>query len=230
MNIGYFGGSFDPIHSGHLAVARAAADACRLDRVLFVPTDAPPHKRRRPLTAFIHRYAMVALALAEARDQRFVPSLLEAPDSGKKFHYSIDTIRALRRQLKKDDRLFFLIGIDAFAEIAQWRQPEKLLRACEFVVSAARDIRWRKSPTICRPRCARAPSSAAPRADEAASALCISAVLPFTSWIRSLLPPPPPTCASACAPSPGGQDGTACFPAPSPPTSANCIYMRWNES
>ena len=134
MNIGYFGSSFDPIHSGHLAVARAAAGACQLDRVLFVPTDAPPHKRRRPLTAFIHRYAMVALALAEARDQRFVPSLLEAPDSGKQFHYSIDTIRALKRQLKKNDRLFFLIGIDAFADIAKWRQPEPLLRACEFIV------------------------------------------------------------------------------------------------
>src|SRR5919108_5010487 len=114
MNIGYFGGSFDPIHTGHLAVARAAADACRLERVLFVPTDAPPHKRRRPLTPFIHRYVMVALALAEAREPRFVPSLLEAPNSSRQFHYSIDTIRALKRRLKKTDRLFFLIGIDAF--------------------------------------------------------------------------------------------------------------------
>src|SRR2546423_6477103 len=136
MNIGYFGGTFDPIHAGHVALARAAADACRLDQVLFVPTPAPPHKQRRPLTGFIHRSAMVALALAEAADARLVPSLLEAPQAGKRFRYSIDTVRALRGRLDKNDRLFFLIGIDAFADIAKWRQPEALLRACEFVVAS----------------------------------------------------------------------------------------------
>lgn len=134
MNIGYFGGTFDPIHNGHLALARAALHAFHLDRVLFVPTDAPPHKRRAPLTSFIHRYTMVALALAETRERNFLPSLLEQPREQVCFRYSIDTIRALRRRLRKSDRLFFLIGIDAFLEIATWHQPEALLRACEFIV------------------------------------------------------------------------------------------------
>lgn len=134
MNIGYFGGTFDPIHNGHLALARAAFEACHLDRVLFVPTDAPPHKRRKPISSFVHRYTMVALALNEARERSFVPSLLEQPGPNVRFRYSIDTIRALRRRLRKSDRLFFLIGIDAFLEISTWHQPEALLRACEFVV------------------------------------------------------------------------------------------------
>src|ERR1051326_3042695 len=79
MNIGYFGGTFDPVHNGHLALARAALETCHLDRVLFVPTDAPPHKRRKPVTSFIHRYTMVTLALNEARERNFLPSLLAQP-------------------------------------------------------------------------------------------------------------------------------------------------------
>jgi|ERR1051326_2963764 nicotinate-nucleotide adenylyltransferase len=134
MNIGYFGGTFDPVHNGHLALARAALETCHLDRVLFVPTDAPPHKRRKPVTSFIHRYTMVTLALNEARERNFLPSLLEQPGPNVRFRYSIDTVRALRRRLRKADRLFFLIGIDAFLEIATWHQPEALLRACEFIV------------------------------------------------------------------------------------------------
>jgi nicotinate-nucleotide adenylyltransferase len=78
MNIGFFGGSFDPIHRGHLALAQAAASRYSLRQVLFVPANVPPHKQKHPLTAFIHRYAMVALATQDNRG--FVPSLLEAPE------------------------------------------------------------------------------------------------------------------------------------------------------
>ncbi|MGO9637130.1 MAG: nicotinate-nicotinamide nucleotide adenylyltransferase, partial [Terracidiphilus sp.] len=76
MNIGIFGGSFDPIHRGHLALAQAAARRFALGQVLFVPANVPPHKQKQPLTAFIHRYAMVALGTREER--RFSASLLEA--------------------------------------------------------------------------------------------------------------------------------------------------------
>src|ERR1700675_1847175 len=76
MNIGLFGGSFDPIHRGHLAVPQAAASRSSLRQVLFVPANVPPHKQKQPLTAFIHRYAMVALGTQDERG--FVPSLLEA--------------------------------------------------------------------------------------------------------------------------------------------------------
>jgi len=78
MNIGLFGGSFDPIHRGHLVLAEAAASRYALQQVLFVVANVPPHKQKPPLTAFIHRYAMVALATQGER--RFVPSLLEAPE------------------------------------------------------------------------------------------------------------------------------------------------------
>lgn len=156
MNIGYFGGTFDPIHRGHLAVAEAAAKHCKLHQVLFVPTDVPPHKQKIRITPFIHRYAMLALALAEAKHERFVPSLLESPLEGKGPRYSIGTIRRLKRTLSKSDRLFFILGLDSFWDIAKWRQPEELLRACEFVVIsrpgyALEDIAGALPPSL-RPR------------------------------------------------------------------------------
>src|SRR5260370_1109135 len=79
MNIGLFGGTFDPIHNGHLAVAHAAAQRCKLAKVLFVPGDIPPHKRKTPVTEFAHCYAMVTLA--RQGEKKFFPSLLPAPSS-----------------------------------------------------------------------------------------------------------------------------------------------------
>ncbi|MGD0515561.1 MAG: nicotinate-nucleotide adenylyltransferase [Terriglobales bacterium] len=146
MNIGLFGGTFDPIHRGHLALARAARERCKLSRILFVPANIPPHKQRQPLLAFAHRYAMIALATAQEKE--FEPSLLEAPedvDSGSavkekarvvKPNYTIDTVKRLKQSFKKADRLFLLIGIDAFAEIAKWHRAEALFRECEFVVAS----------------------------------------------------------------------------------------------
>ncbi len=74
MNIGLFGGTFDPIHRGHLNVARTAAERFRLREIWFVPADIPPHKQKAPVTSYFHRYSMVALALADEPD--FLPSLL----------------------------------------------------------------------------------------------------------------------------------------------------------
>ena len=90
-SIAIFGGTFDPIHSGHLAVAEAAARRFRLDAIYFVPSSRPPHKQREKLAAFSHRYAMVALAAAG--HPNFIPSLAEAPpESGvAEAFYSIDT-------------------------------------------------------------------------------------------------------------------------------------------
>ena len=130
MRLALFGGTFDPVHLGHLTVARAAARRFHLDQILFVPSWAPPHKRSRPLTAFAHRFAV--LALATAGEPRFQPSLLEAED--RVAHYSIDTVRRVKRTLRRGDRLFFLIGVDAFLDIAIWHRPEKLLRECDFIV------------------------------------------------------------------------------------------------
>jgi nicotinate-nucleotide adenylyltransferase len=150
MNIGLFGGSFDPIHRGHLALAQAAAERCALRQVLFVAANVPPHKQKQPLAAFVHRYAMVALATQE--EKRFVPSLLEAGEMSAELrsagqpraavptqagaNYSIDTVRRLKRSLKKADRIFFLIGIDAFRDIAKWKEARELLGECDFIVAS----------------------------------------------------------------------------------------------
>jgi nicotinate-nucleotide adenylyltransferase len=148
MNIGVFGGTFDPIHQGHIALARAAQERFDLGRIHFVPANVPPHKLRQPLAPYIHRYAMVVLATVS--EKAFVPSLLEAPEtapgagsSGKKgahagagANYSIDTVRRLKQTLKKADRVFFLIGIDAFNEIATWHEAEALFSQCEFIVAS----------------------------------------------------------------------------------------------
>jgi nicotinate-nucleotide adenylyltransferase len=156
MNIGLFGGTFDPIHRGHLALARAARERCKLSRIFFVSANVPPHKQSQPLSAFAHRYAMIALATAQEKD--FAPSLLEAPEdsdfrgskkdgAGKdgtskektrvaKPNYTVDTVKRLKHSLKKADQLFLLVGIDAFADIATWHQAEALFRECEFVVAS----------------------------------------------------------------------------------------------
>lgn len=132
MKLAFFGGTYDPVHLGHLAVARAAADKFDLNTVLFAPADIPPHKQKRPLTDFQHRYAMLALACAE--DKRFVPSLLDS-HAGRP-NYSVETIRRLRKTLRKSDKLYFLIGMDAFRDIATWYEPEALLAECEFIVAS----------------------------------------------------------------------------------------------
>ncbi len=142
MNIGLFGGTFDPVHRGHLALARAALEQYKLHRICFVPANTPPHKLNQALLPFLHRFAM--LALATANEKAFLPSLLEAPEenaaSGKprqaKPNYTIDTVRRMKQSFKASDKLFLLIGMDAFADIAQWHQAEALFRECEFIVAA----------------------------------------------------------------------------------------------
>jgi len=142
MNLALFGGTFDPVHRGHIALARAALERYKLHRVYFVPANVPPHKQRQPLTPFVHRFAMLALATAE--EKSFVPSLLEAPeenvvpirkDARDKPNYTIDTVRRLKQSFKASDKLFLLIGMDAFADIAKWHESEALFRECEFVVA-----------------------------------------------------------------------------------------------
>ena len=132
MNIALFGGTFDPVHAGHVQAALAAARKFRLDRVLFIPTGNPPHKHGDRLTSFPQRYGMVVLACAG--DQRLIPSLLEAPTPEGEPCYSIDTVRKVRRSLHKSDRLFFLIGVDAFLELPSWKEYRHLLDLVDFIV------------------------------------------------------------------------------------------------
>ena len=138
QNVALYGGTFDPVHLGHLAVARQAAEKFHLERVLLCPADVQPLKARQPVTNFHHRYAMLALALQG--EPRFLPSLLEAPEivraSGQPASYTVDTVRRMRAHLSPSTRLFFLIGMDAFQLIAKWRSPVELLRSAEFIVAS----------------------------------------------------------------------------------------------
>jgi nicotinate-nucleotide adenylyltransferase len=129
LRLAIFGGTFDPIHEAHLAIARAAADQFSLDRLLFVPAAHPPHKRGATHASYPDRLRMIELAIAG--DPRFEASRLEEYTSRS---YSIDTIERVRQTLAPGDRLFFLIGADAFAEIRTWHRWRDVAAAVTFIV------------------------------------------------------------------------------------------------
>jgi nicotinate-nucleotide adenylyltransferase len=132
--VALFGGTFDPIHAGHIAVAQAAQRRFHLDAIYFITSSRPPHKTQRELTPFIHRYAMVTLACAE--HPGFIPSLAEAPTGGASHvFYSIDTVRRFRRA-HPEDQIYFIVGADQFLEIPTWKQYESLLDACDFIIAS----------------------------------------------------------------------------------------------
>jgi nicotinate-nucleotide adenylyltransferase len=129
MRLAIFGGTFDPIHNAHLSIARAALSHFRLDRVLFVPAEHPPHKDGVTAAGFDHRVRMAELAVAD--EPRFAVSRLE---EGTRRSYSIDTIEKVRASLSPADKLFFLIGADAFAEIQTWHRWKDVARQVVFLV------------------------------------------------------------------------------------------------
>lgn len=129
MRLGLFGGTFDPIHDAHLAVAREAADAFLLDQVWFIPNAIPPHKTEGRQASWQDRFRMVELA-CEA-DPRFRASRLEEAE---RKSYTIHTLEAVRALLQPEDRIFFLIGADAFAEIDIWFRKQDVFAMVEFVV------------------------------------------------------------------------------------------------
>ena len=142
QRIALFGGSFDPIHSGHLSVARTADRRFNFDEMHFIPASRPPHKLKQHLAPFPHRFAMVTLACTE--HPHFVPSLAEAGEdfSGTQLHYSVDTVRYFRHVYHgQGDRIFFIIGADAFLDIPMWKEYETLLSLCDFIIANRPGIR-----------------------------------------------------------------------------------------
>jgi nicotinate-nucleotide adenylyltransferase len=128
MRLGLFGGTFDPIHLGHLILAEQCREACELDRVWFVVAGAPPHKMGER-TAVAHRLEMVRIAVAG--HSAFEPSEIEAVRPGP--HYSFETLESVRGQ-RPDDDLFFLIGADSLADLPFWREPARIARLATIVV------------------------------------------------------------------------------------------------
>ena len=128
QRIAIFGGTFDPIHNAHLAVAREAVQQFSLDRVLVIPNGNPPHKQGVERADWADRYRMVELACAG--DPHLMPSRIE---EGEARSYSIHTIGRVKAA-HPGDRIFFLIGADAFAEIHTWHRWEEVLAAVEFIV------------------------------------------------------------------------------------------------
>lgn len=126
--LGVFGGTFDPIHLGHLRAAEVARETLSLDRVLFIPSGKPPH-RASAVASALDRYAMLALATAAHPD--FVLSDHELRGQGPA--YTVDTLAALRA-LRPDSELFLILGADAFAEIGSWREPQRVLEMSTAVV------------------------------------------------------------------------------------------------
>jgi nicotinate-nucleotide adenylyltransferase len=129
--IGILGGTFDPIHYGHLVIAEDARVYLHLEKVLIIPAYQPPHKPRGSYSSFEHRVRMVELATTSNR--RFALSLIETrlPVPS----YTTDTIRALLTELGPDVELYFIMGMDSLANILTWHQPAELLRLCRIVVA-----------------------------------------------------------------------------------------------
>lgn len=134
--IGLLGGTFDPVHAGHVQLAEMAMAEMDLGKVLFIPAADPPHKRHTAITSYMHRVAMLRLALTGDEDRFIVSqaeSILPLPS------YTIDTVRYFQTIYPVDTCLYFIIGLDAFLDISSWRSFRELLSTVHLLV-ARRDI------------------------------------------------------------------------------------------
>ena len=132
MRIGLFGGTFNPIHRCHVVAATQTQRRLRLDRILFIPSGDPPHKKTSSLAPAHHRYEMVQIAIQAIPAFAITDVEMRRPSKS----YSIETVQKLQQQFGPDAELFFIIGLDAFLELHTWKQASDLLRACHFVVLA----------------------------------------------------------------------------------------------
>ena len=129
MRVGVIGGTFDPIHAGHLILAEQARDQLALEQVVFVPAGQPPHKATKQITASQHRLAMVQLAIAD--HVAFAVSRIDLDREGP--CYSVETIALLQENWGPETEIYFLIGEDSLRDLPLWHQPDRLLRLCQIV-------------------------------------------------------------------------------------------------
>ncbi len=129
--IAVYGGTFDPVHNGHLAVARKSIELFEISELLFLPARQAPHKLVREATAPLHRYAMLALATQQDPGLRVSTFELDAPDRC----YTIDTLKHFRSVLGASKELFFIMGADSWNEITTWREWRGLLQTANVIVA-----------------------------------------------------------------------------------------------
>jgi len=130
VRLGVLGGTFDPIHNGHLIAAETVREKCRLDRVLLVPAGKPPHKPEEAVSPARHRYLLTCLGTLN--NPAFEVDRVDIDRGG--MSYTLDTIRALKRRYREAE-LFFIMGADSLLDLPNWHEPAALLASCRFIVT-----------------------------------------------------------------------------------------------
>lgn len=128
--VAIYGGTFDPVHKGHVEVARRVLELFELDEVIFVPACVPPHKRSVGISSAFHRLAMLALATQDDALLRISTIELDEPERP----YAVDTVARMQHEIGADSRLFFMIGADSWSEITTWHEWQRLLKMCDLIV------------------------------------------------------------------------------------------------
>jgi nicotinate-nucleotide adenylyltransferase len=136
--IALYGGTFDPVHTGHIAVAHGLSKLFALDEVLFIPAALAPHKRESKVTPAFHRYAMLALATQSEPLMRISMVELDAPERP----YTFETLSRIKGSIGDEAQLFFVMGADSWMEITTWREWERVLTLTNHIVVARPGYEW----------------------------------------------------------------------------------------
>ena len=176
--IGVFGGTFDPIHLGHLITAQEIVIQCGLERMVFMPSACPPHKDDRPMTDARHRFEMAALAVRS--HPLFEVSAMELERAG--VSYTVDTLKQMQASFGEGVGLYFLIGTDNVHEMWTWRDPEEILDLCTVVVASRPGFKPRPSD---RPLTRRMTFVLTPRIEISSTEIRarVAAGQPITYWV-----------------------------------------------
>ncbi len=142
MKIGILGGTFDPVHNGHIYLAKKVCAKLRLDKIIFIPSYLPPHKKGAKVTSARHRFNMLKLAIQA--NKQFKISDMEIRRKGRS--YSVETLRRLRKKYGAKAELFFIVGSDSLKELNKWKNLKEILTLCRFVVVERPGFKVSKPP------------------------------------------------------------------------------------
>jgi nicotinate-nucleotide adenylyltransferase len=139
QRIGIMGGTFNPVHKGHIAIAEAAFKNYLLDKIIFVPSGHPPHKTTEYIAGQEDRFKMVKMAIAGKRNYRISRVEIDRPG----YSYAIDTFNELKKSYKSNALLYYIMGMDSINEILTWKKPLELFKICQFIVATRKGARIR---------------------------------------------------------------------------------------